>query len=97
MVNGVVIDKVDNYYLSDLQWYIVRKYPNIRNSFYYEFQRDSFLAMFVDSDEEFFEHAKIGIRNSIKEDLELQKHHMKDDPGRMNAAACCLALIDLVT
>ena len=91
------IDKVGKYHLSDLQWYIIRKYPGIRGSYYYKIQEDMFLEMVEGYDEEEVSfRIKVGIENCVKEDLELQKQNMKDDPRRMEVAACCLVMIDAV-
>ena len=88
---------VDKYTLSELQWYIMNTYPNIRHSVYYELEKNSFLEIKDEYEDEFFERAYIGIDNCIKADLELKKQNFDVDfPDRMLAAATCLALIDLV-
>lgn len=100
-----MLTKVDNYYLSDLSWWILRKYPSMRNSPKYQIIKDSFNDL-VDSvnagywtQQEWLNLVENGIRNWVKEDLKQKKNPNKEraELFREEIAAHCLVLIDLVT
>ena len=91
-----MISKAGKYYLSDLQWYISRTYPNARYSGLYVMIKDSFKDFKV-PEEEFDTLMSLSILNGVKNDLQLKKQKIgTDDPRRMYEAVHCLVLIDMV-
>ena len=87
--------KVDNYYISDLVWYIIKKYPSIRGSVYYHIFKEEFITMTIGLQrKEQLSYIEDGIKNSIRMDQTAKKK--KDDKTRAKAAAMCMALMDLI-
>ena len=91
----MTLTKIDKHYVTDLVWYIVRKYPNIRHSVPYEISKESFIDCTMSCDKgEQLSYIEAIVKKSIMIDNIAKKKG--DDKTRFKAAAQCLACLDLI-